>query len=204
MFGMQVNAIPTYCGERRKRKRIGSSKRTIKRKSTFIRTIFGIPHQKVQFIQSHTFDGGVVLRILRGKNRTELLAQGLCAKLEASPTWTDDKIRKMSELFLDRIQPSSDNTYKFSFLTVISGLKLLQNAKINSSFVWSGNALQHLGRSTIYISAHDQHRLKCFPVEQLNCDQNSGSDDDGANTEEPNASKFRLASNNEEVRRNGN
>ena len=110
----------------------------------------------------------------------------------------------MSDFFLDRFQPSSGNTFQFSFLTVISGLKLLQKAKVNSSFVWSGNALQHLGRSTIYIIAHEQHRLKCFPVQRLNCDQNPGNGDDGANIEEPNASNFRSASNNEEVRCNGN
>ena len=176
-----------------------------KRKALLSELIFCVPHQKAQFVQSHTFDGGVAIRIPRGKYRTELLALGLCAKLEASPAWTDERIRKeMSDFFLDRFQPSSGNTFQFFVLDCNFWLEIASKSKSKFFFCMSGNALQHLGRSTIYIIAHEQHRLKCFPVQRLNCDQNPGNGDDGANIEEPNASNFRSASNNEEVRCNGN
>ena len=172
-FQMPSFPLPTrYRGNRIVRKSVAGRKFR-KRKGPgkeIQRDIFFIPHDLAKFVQTNS---SLALKVPRGSNRTRLVTLGLSAKLKFFTDWTPEQLTdEISGLFADCFQSTdSDFCFSFQYLSIIPGMKLLHQPKVNAAFYWDGAAVAALGRTPLYVLANANCKLKPFETEvEVNVD----------------------------------
>ena len=100
----------------------------------------------------------------RGYNRTTLVRS---ANLNFFTDWTPEQLTdEISGLFADCFQSTdSDFCFSFLYLSIIPGMKLLHQPKVNASFYWDGAAVAALGRTSLYALANENWKLKLYQIE---------------------------------------
>jgi len=95
-----------------------------------------------------------------------MAALGLIAKMSLGLTWNEREVRdEISSLFKDCfVLPNQSDTLSFSFLTSLSGLRVLTKPKVSKSFKWDASEVLSLSRSVIYITVDEAYQLREYKI----------------------------------------